>query len=133
MINRKAKGINAERELLRLFYKYNWAAVRASASGSQKYVGADIIAGNKMRKLGIEVKTVNDTKLYISKDRMQAFLNFCNIFGLEPWIAVKFSKEKIFYFICPEDMEKKGQSYSVSIERAKNFGLVFEELIEFKT
>jgi len=129
MINRKIKGINAERYLLRKFFQNGWACIRASASGSQKDVGLDLIAGNKLRKLGIEVKVVNSDKLYIPKPRMQEFLNFCDIFGLEPWIAVKF-KSTEFYFINPEDMKVKSSSYAITLEQAKNFGLLFEELIE---
>ncbi|MBW2967284.1 Holliday junction resolvase, partial [Candidatus Woesearchaeota archaeon] len=36
-MNRKAKGLSAERELIHMFWKNGWSALRVAASGAIKY------------------------------------------------------------------------------------------------
>ena len=46
-MSRKSKGINAERELIRLFEDTNkWSACRVAGSGSSRYPSPDIIAAS---------------------------------------------------------------------------------------
>ena len=60
-MSRKSKGINAERELIHLFWKTNsWTAVRIAGSGSSKYPCPDILAANISRKIAIEAKSTKD-------------------------------------------------------------------------
>ena len=57
-VNLKAKGINAERELVHLFHKFGWSAVRIAGSGSSKYPCPDVLAGNGFRRIAIEAKAI---------------------------------------------------------------------------
>ena len=58
----KKKGINAERELIHMFWAEKWAAIRVAGSGSSKYPSPDILAGNNLRKLAIECKAISGIK-----------------------------------------------------------------------
>ena len=53
----KRKGTNAERDLIKLFWSVGWAAVRVAGSGSMQFPSPDLLVGNKIRRLAIEVKT----------------------------------------------------------------------------
>jgi len=127
-MSRKSKGINAERELIHLFWSKGWPSVRIAGSGSMKYPSPDILATNKIRKLAIECKTTKYDNRYIAKEDVNQLKNFSTIFGAEPWFAVKFNREG-WYFINPDDLKKSGKLYVINILTAKKIGLLFEELI----
>lgn len=47
-MSHKSKGINAEREIIHLFWSMpGWTACRVAGSGSMKYPSPDVIAGNE--------------------------------------------------------------------------------------
>ncbi|MBU0614699.1 MAG: Holliday junction resolvase [Nanoarchaeota archaeon] len=127
-MNRKNKGTNAERELIHLFWKNNWAAHRVAGSGSSRYPACDVIASNKIRRLAIEAKTSKDPKKYLSNDEVNQLKEFSEMFGAEPWIALRFDR-KDWLFMSLEDMKKSENSYMASVELAEAKGLLFEELI----
>jgi len=128
VMSRKSKGINAERELVHKFWDKNWACVRVAGSGSQKYPSPDLLAGNNLRKIVIESKLTNDKAKYFSDDDIYQLKIFASMFGAEPWLAIKFSKD--WFFVSPEDLkETKGLNFSISIENARIRGLSFEQLI----
>ncbi len=133
IMSMKSKGINAERELLHRFWKTGeWIAMRAPASGAIKYPVPDLLVGNLSRKLAIECKTTAFSRQYISNEQIQNLIRFSNIFGAEPWVAVKFKlgKESEWFFVNVEDLQDtEGSNYVVSIELAKRKGLLFEEII----
>ncbi|MBT3298672.1 Holliday junction resolvase [archaeon] len=129
MINRKAKGSNAERELIKLLHENNWSAVRIAGSGSSKYPSPDVLAGNGYRRIAIECKTTKDKKKYLSRDEISQLKIFANNFGAEAWIALKFpGKEWIFFMI--EDLEEKENSYLASLELANIKGLNLQEILK---
>jgi holliday junction resolvase Hjr len=128
-MNRKSKGINAERDLIHMFWNSGWAAVRTPASGSMRAPSPDVIAGNRIRVLAIECKTSKDKCKYFSPEDLQDLKDFSAIFGAEPWVGLRFNNEK-WYFISPEDLNKTNTGFSVSVEFAKNRGLLFEELLQ---
>lgn len=124
----KNKGINAERELLHKFWANGFIAMRAPASGSIRYPCPDLLVGNALRKLAIECKTTKSSKQYISEDQINNLKRFSNIFAAEAWVAVRFGKE--WFFLTLEDLNQtKGNNYVISIETARNKGLLFEEII----
>jgi len=130
----KAKGINAERELLHKFWDTGkWMALRAPASGAIKYPCPDLLVGNLSRKLAIECKTTKDTKQYLKQKQIEELKEFANVFGAEPWVGVRFNHD-CWYFLNVEDLDKtEGNNYVISIETAKRKGLLFEELaLEFQ-
>ncbi len=128
-MSRKTKGINAERELVHKFWgSDSWSAVRIAGSGSMKYPSADILATNKIRKLAIECKTAKKPWKYISKEEIEQLKTFSEIFGAEPYIAIKFRK-KDWLFLSLDDLEETDKAYMTNIEIAEKKGLLFEELI----
>lgn len=128
MLNKKSKGTNAERELIHQFNDNGWVAIRSAGSGSMQYPSPDILAGNNLRRLAIECKTVNDTKKYFTKKEIDELVFFANKFGAEAWVAVRFDRID-WFFITIEDLEMKDRSYYVDVVIAKRKGLSFEQVI----
>ena len=124
----KSKGINAERELVHMFWGKNWACLRIAGSGSIKYPSPDLLAGNKSRILAIECKATKDSKKYFEKNNIYALEKFAAIFGAEPWVAIRF-KGYDWFFISLEDMTETSKCFVVDVGAAKNKGLLFEEMI----
>ena len=124
----KTKGINAERELIHMFWGKGWSAVRIAGSGSSKYPSADILASNIARKITIEAKLTKNPKKYFNKQEIDQFKLFSSKFGAEPWIAVKFKKIE-WFFVSLEDLEKTANGFVISIKLARNKGLTFNQLI----
>jgi len=128
-MSHKSKGINAERELIHLFWNNGWSACRVAGSGSIKYPCPDVIAGNNIRKLAVECKVTKDIRQYLTKKEVQELAEFSRIFGAEPWIGVKFNNID-WYFLTLEDLKHTEEGHSVSLENAKRKGLLFLELIK---
>lgn len=129
-MSHKSKGINAEREIIKLFAETGqWFACRVAGSGSSHFPSPDIIAGNKLRKLAIECKITKDQKKYFTKEEIEQFKLFAEVFGAEPWIAVKFKGADWLFLHVNEIIETK-KCFLVDIETAKRKGILFEELIK---
>ena len=128
-MNTKNKGTSAERELIQMFWESKWASFRAAGSGSARHPCPDIIAGNILRKLAIECKINKSTYQYLKKGEIKDLKLFCDYFGAEPWIAVKFQKIG-WFFLTLEDLKETKEGFVVSEEIARNKGLLFTELIE---
>lgn len=124
----KSKGINAERELIHLFWKEGWAACRTPGSGSIKYPCPDVIAGNNLRKLAIECKNIKADCYYFPKKEINQLQSFAKLFNAESWVGIKFGKHG-WFFSSPEDLEPTPNSYIFSLKLAKMKGLLFKELI----
>ena len=125
----KSKGINAERDLIHKFWATSgWSAVRIAGSGSMKYPSADVLATNKLRKLAIECKTSNNKSKYLPKEAIEQLKTFADIFGAEPWVAIRF-KGHDWYFMSLEDIIESGKSFVIDVNAAKSKGLLFEEIV----
>ncbi len=130
-MNLKAKGTNAERELIKLFWNTNkWSAHRIAGSGSSHFPSPDVIAGNSLRKLAIECKSTKSIKQYITSEQINGLSEFSKIFGAEPWIAVRFNNMDWFFLTLEDLKETEGNNFVISIPLAKNKGLSFEQLIQ---
>ena len=128
-MNLKGKGINAERDLIHRFWNTgSWSAIRVSGSGSMKYPSADILAANRIRRHALECKITKDQKKYFEKKEIVDLKKFASIFGAEPWIVVKF-KNQDWYFISLENLVETNKCFVVDVNKAKNSGLLFEEII----
>lgn len=127
-MNTKAKGTNAERELVHMFWKAEFACFRAAGSGSIKYPCPDLIAGNNLRKLAIEVKNSGKEYQHLSKKEIDDLKQFSEIFGAESWVAVKF---KQWHFLTLEDLNETSENYSITKDIAERRGLSFNDLINF--
>lgn len=126
----KAKGSKAERELLHMFWRTGkWAALRSAGSGSMRYPGPDLIVSNKLRTLAIECKSTKKNKQYLEEYDIKQLKDFCEIFGAEPWFAVRFARKE-WLFLSIEDIEKTENGYVIDSKVAERRGLLIEELIK---
>lgn len=121
----KIKGTKAERELINMFWENGWAAIRSAGSGSMHFPSPDILAGNKLRRLAIEVKTTKEEKKYFPEEEVKQLINFSSYFGAEPWFAIKFNNKE-WAFITPDSLKKAKNA--LYFEKNLPF-LSFEELI----
>ena len=127
-MNAKAKGSNAERELIHLFWSNKWAAVRIAGSGSSHYPSPDILASNATRILAIECKSSRDLSRHLQADQVDDLIKFAKMFGAEPWIGARFNDMK-WAFFTPDDLKRTGTGFSVSVRMIKEKGLTFEQLL----
>ena len=127
-MNAKAKGTNAERELIHMFWANKWAALRVAGSGSMTYPCPDIIASNATRTLAIECKSSGDLTRHLPKAQVEDLVTFAKMFGAEPWIGARFNDMKWAFFSI-EDLNKSEKGYSVSVRMIKEKGLSFEQLL----
>lgn len=128
-MNHKGKGSAAERELIHMFWREDWAAFRAAGSGSTKYPCPDVIAGNAIRKLAIEVKSIAADAKYFPKVEIEALRLFSHRFGCEAWVGIRFSAGKWFFFSL-EDLKETRLGYSIRVRDAELKGFTFSELIK---
>jgi holliday junction resolvase Hjr len=125
----KAKGSNAEREIVKMLWSNGWGAIRSAGSGSMQFPSPDVLAGNKIRRLAIEVKATKEETKYFPDEEIRQLYNFADYFGAEPWFAIKFNNFG-WVFINPEDLEKTKSGFSFSKNNSERKSLSFEELIK---
>ena len=124
----KAKGSNAERELIHAFWANKWPAIRVAGSGSSHYPSPDILASNATRTLAIECKSSGELSRHLQKEQVEDLIKFAKLFGAEPWIGARFNDMK-WAFFSPDDLKKTKTGFSVSVRMVKGKGLTFEQLI----
>ena len=125
----KAKGSNAERELVHRFWKSGWAACRIAGSGSISLPAPDIYAGSPARSLVIECKvTASKTQYFTNQeiDDLQHFASRCNA---EPWVAVKFNRDA-WYFTPIAALEETSAGKKFAQEKAKMLAFSFQDLLD---
>jgi len=124
----KNKGSKTERELFQIFVDNSYRAVRVAGSGTMENADCDIIAGKagKGRKYCIEAKSSKKPVKYISKEQINSFIVFSEIFGLKPVIAVRFNREG-WFFIHPKHLEDSGKNWKINLERARKKGKRFAQ------
>ncbi len=125
-MNHKGKGTNAERELLHMFWRNNWACTRCAGSGSMRYDSPDLIAGSKGRKLCIECKATSGKIQYFTKEEIFSLRSFSHLFGAEPYVAIKFNG-KPWIFRKANDLRESEKSFSI---RQDDESLAFEDIIK---
>ncbi|MEM2915859.1 MAG: Holliday junction resolvase Hjc [Candidatus Woesearchaeota archaeon] len=123
----KTKGTGAERELVHLFWKKDWAASRVAGSGSIKYPVPDIIAGKDKRVLAIECKTTKDDCQYLTKEEVDDLRKFAKITGAEPYVAVRFAREE-WRFLHPDELDVTVSQFVVSKKLATEIGKRLDEV-----
>ena len=129
-MSNKSKGSNVERELYQMFIDNAFRAVRVAGSGMMDNTACDLIAGKLGKKFAVECKSCKSKSKYITKEQIEDFLVFSEIFGLDPVIAVRFNREG-WFFLHPKELEDTGKHFSISLENAKEkgkrFGQYFHE------
>ena len=111
------KGSRVERELVKMLWNADCAAMRAPASGgATKKPLPDIIAGNGKIYLAIEVKSTSAEQIYINSEKIMGLKEFSGIFGAEPYLGAKF-KNKKWRFVHVDDLIKtRGENYKVDVD-----------------
>ena len=128
-MNNKAKGSNAERELIHMFWNNGFASLRAAGSGSMKYPCPDLIVGNNLRKLAVEVKRPGKKYQHLTKKEIEELRQFSMLFGAEPWVGVRFDRKE-WYFVPLQEMKKTPQqNFVLNLNKARMLGLRFDDLI----
>jgi Holliday junction resolvase len=129
-MSNKAKGSNAERELVSIFTENGWRAARIAGSGVNDESPCDIIVG-KIGKKGhtIEAKSSRSDYIYIKKSQIEDFILFSSVIGLRPVIAVRFTYEG-WLFLDPEQLKDSGKNFVVTRENAKTIGKKFSQFFE---
>jgi len=129
-----SRGIQDERSLARLLWKRGFAVMRAPASGaSTKMPRPDLVVGRRDRGLqfAIEVKTTRKNVLYIRGASIAQLLEFSQIFGCQPIVAIKFKGQRQpWLFIRPYQLlATPGLNYKISLKDALQKGMDFKTLI----
>lgn len=130
MINRKAKGSNGERFILKKFWENNWACLRTAGSGSMTFPAPDLIAGNNIRRVAVECKMTKDESKYFSKEEIENLQKFSNYFGTESWVCVKLSSNP-WYFLTIEDLNQTEKNFVATKNLCETKGITVEEFFSF--
>ena len=81
----------------------------------------DLIAGKKGKKYAIEVKSSKKPFKYISKEQIENFIIFTDIFGLKPVIALRFNREG-WLFLHPKHLRDTGKNWTITLNEARKKG-----------
>ncbi len=135
MPKNKSKGSKTERELYQMFVDNHYRAVRVAGSGTMENADCDIIAGKKGEKYCVEVKSSKKTSKYISKEQINNFMVFAEIFKLTPVIAIRFNRVG-WFFINPKKLKDSGKNLVITLEgvrkKGKRFAQFFKEKMNIK-
>ena len=128
MSKNKKKGSNIERELFQKFIENNYRVVRVAGSGMMENADCDLIAGKagKGKKYAIEVKSSKKPYKYISKEQINNFLVFSEIFGLKPVVALRFNREG-WIFLNLKHLKDSGKNWMITLDEAKKKGRKFAQ------
>ena len=137
-MSNKSKGSKTERELYQIFVENHYRAVRVAGSGMMENADCDIIAGKKGggRKYAIEAKSCKKLPKYISKDQINRFITFSDIFGLKPVIAIRVNRVG-WIFLNPKEGNKSilkdsGKNWVINLEIVRKKGKKFAQFFEGK-
>lgn len=126
-MSNKAKGSKAERELFDLFVLNGFRCVRVAGSGTMDNAECDIIAGKKgEKKYAIEAKSSKSPVKYITKEQIEKFIVFSEIFGLQPAVAIRFNREG-WFFLKPSQLIDSGNSWKTDLEYCRQTGKRFSQ------
>ena len=121
MKNKKKRGSDVERELLKIFESMGGCGIRTAGSGS--YGGKpDLLISFEGRIYAIEVKYTTTGKVSLRKDQVDSLIKFAEAFGAIPVLAIKI-KRKGWWFINPRKLPK----YYLKEEDIKELGYRFKQ------
>jgi Holliday junction resolvase len=125
--SRKRLGSDAERELCHIFISNNFRVIRSAGSGTLTNSECDLIVASNKKAYCIESKSTRKGGVYIPKDRMIKFLKFAEDTNFTPIVALRFIREN-WIFVKPEQFNSEGNTYGITLKKAKEEGLIFEKL-----
>ena len=123
----KAKGSNAERQLVAKFWSKGYASIRVAGSGSSRFPCPDVLASNGKKIFAVEAKATKKDYQYFRKEQITDLIEFSRIFLAEPVLAVKFSSNWHFFKLNALKFTPRGD-FSIKKSEAKNIGISFDEL-----
>ncbi len=112
-----------------MFIDNNYRAVRVAGSGTMENADCDLLAGKIGKKYAIEAKSTKSHNKYISKEQIENFLIFSEIFALAPVLAIRFNREG-WFFISPNQLENSGKNLVISLDSAKKNGKRFSQFFD---
>jgi len=125
----KAKGSNAERELLLMMFKEGFGVSRVAGSGSSQLPTPDIIACRKGSCVAIECKTKSGEYLNIRSEQVEELKIWEGMASFPAYVAWRLGKNK-WYFISYKDLNKTKKAYSIKKEEILEKGMDFEKFIK---
>jgi Holliday junction resolvase len=138
------KGTAKERELIKLLAAYNYAVMRALASGGGTTRELpDVLAGNGDVCLAIEAKSSSKEVIYIGEEEIIDLYYFAWKYKSVPLVGVRFNIEPGdpaygdksnpgWYFFQPHTLYRtpKAGNYRVKKDVAIESGLTLDELVQ---
>ncbi|MFP4006070.1 MAG: Holliday junction resolvase Hjc [Candidatus Hadarchaeia archaeon] len=110
------KGSRRERELVNLLWESGFAVMRSPASGSgRKHPQPDVLASNGDKEYGIETKSSSSNAIYVKKEEVEKLGEFCDKFGCEPLIGVRFDRQG-WLFVKPDQCVETEKSLKITKE-----------------
>jgi len=136
VVSMTQSGVQAERNLVHLFWNAGFAVLRAPASGGGTLLPRpDLIVGSKERQkfFVLEIKTARKDVIYINEDQIKGLLEFASRIGFEAILGVKFKKHRsgFLFLLVPDELEqvKNSSNYKITFALASQKGRTFGELI----
>jgi len=130
MKKNKAKGSNAERELLFLLFDKGFAVSRVAGSGSSTLPTPDIIATKNRITVAIECKTKSGDYLNIKESQIQELQIWEKLSGFKSFIAWRLGKDS-WYFLEIKDLKKTIKAYSIKKDEMINNGKTLDQFVSF--
>lgn len=108
-----AKGANAERELMHLFFERGFSVVRIAGSGTSPLPAPDIIALKRGRIVAVECKARKAMNLAVSVGQIGELLDWAGRAGAEAFVGWKIPR-KGWFFLKPEQMCNTGKFFTIN-------------------
>ncbi len=128
-MTRYAKGANAERELIEMFWNSGYAAMRAAGSGVSRYPSVDVIASNGRKTFAVECKAIKSSCVYLEWDEIVKLLTFAQKFGADAYVGVRFAKDGWSFLEAGRIQTTKGGKFKITKKIANENGENFSDLI----
>ncbi len=108
------RGSQAERDLFKELWSLGFGVMRSpSSGGGRKEPQPDLLASMDGFLIGFEIKSTNDSRVYIRKSEIADLKAFCDRFKALPMVAVKFKYRGWVYRFIHNLEESSGDSYIV--------------------
>jgi holliday junction resolvase Hjr len=124
------KGANAERELIKLFSKQDFAVLRVAGSGTNPLPCPDVVVLKKGISIAIECKAKKGQYLPISIEQINEEVGWAKMAGARFLIAWKVPR-KGWVFLKVENFRKKEKNYMINLDEALKMGISFETICSF--
>ena len=108
------KGSKEERDVVKLFEKYGFGAIRVPASGARtKSDKPDVVAGNGKYYFAVEVKSSKNDYIYIREEQIDELLRFAISFGATALVVAKFTHKPFIAYNPHMLLRTKSGKYKI--------------------